>query len=244
MVFLGVRYPTPASRRVATEYGASRGHNYPPEHVGATRACPPPPSPAPTPGPPPSSSPPSSSASPRPPSLRLPSVPYAVDRTFARVGSGEADFRRAKRLLREWGHFQLGWSEVDPATPVAEDARVCVCANVLGVWIRNPLRVVYLEDGIRPGGGERVLSDRFAFAHGCLDGHLLAGEEAFVLERRAEDDSVWYGVCAFSKPAHPLAAAGYPAVRFLQWKFGRDSCAAVKQGVARARGEEAREAKR
>ena len=75
---------------------------------------------------------------------------------------------------------------------------MCVCANVLGVWIRNPLRVVYLEDGIRPGGGERVLSDRFAFAHGCLDGHLLAGEEAFVLERRAEDDSVWYGVCAFS----------------------------------------------
>ena len=137
------------------------------------------------------------------------------------------------------------WNDfIGPGRPIDTDRFFVVCANVLGVWIRNPLRVVYLEDGIRPGGGERVLSDRFAFAHGCLDGHLLAGEEAFVLERRAEDDSVWYGVCAFSKPAHPLAAAGYPAVRFLQWKFGRDSCAAVKQGVARARGEEAREAKR
>ena len=39
-------------------------------------------------------------------------------------------------------------------------------------------------------------------------------------------------------------AAGDPAGRILQWKVGRDSCAAVKQGVARARGEEAREAKR
>jgi hypothetical protein len=127
-----------------------------------------------------------------------------------------------------------------------------VCANVLGVWIRNPLQVVYNDGGEGAGvgagkgqkrhgsggggGGEGAeCKERFSFAHGCLDGHLLAGEESFVLERRA-DDSVWYGVQTFSRPAHPLAFLGYPAVRLLQWRFARDSMRAVQRGVEEARG--------
>lgn len=44
------------------------------------------------------------------------------------------------------------------------------------------------------------------------------------------DDSVWYEIFTFSRPAHPLAFAGYPLVRALQWRFRRDSA----RGVARA----------
>eukprot|EP00983_Pelagomonas_calceolata_P073383 1152094-Pelagomonas_calceolata.AAC.3 len=35
------------------------------------------------------------------------------------------------------------------------------------------------------------LVQRFQFAHGCLKGHLLAGEESFAVEWDKEDDSVW-----------------------------------------------------
>ena len=233
MVFLGVRYPTPASRRVATDHGAARGFNYAPEHVGASRSSPPAP---------PSKPASSRDAEPRG-GFRLSSLPYATDTTFVRVGAGAGDFARAKRVMQRWGHFQLGWSEVDPDTGVAPGDPVCVCANILGVWIRNPLEVVYNESGGGGGGGGGArggggrATERFTFAHGCLEGHLLAGEEAFVLERR-EDDSVWYGVNTFSRPAHPLALVGYPAVRALQWKFARDSTRAVREGVRDARAAE------
>jgi uncharacterized protein (UPF0548 family) len=32
------------------------------------------------------------------------------------------------------------------------------------------------------------------FSHGCLHGHMLAGEERFAVERHA-DNSVWYALC-------------------------------------------------
>jgi len=79
-----------------------------------------------------------------------------------------------------------------------------------------------------PGDG---VKDRYSFAHGCLGGHLLSGEESFILERRS-DDSVWYGVRTFSRPAHPLALASYPIVRVLQRRFARDSTRAMAEGMA------------
>ena len=176
-------------------------------------------------------------------------MPYATDRNFTRVGTGRDDFASAKGLLQRWGHFQLGWSEVDEATGTGRGDEVCVCANILGVWIRNPLQIVYNEQGVgaggavasnNEGGASRSGSnggkcvERFAFAHGCLEGHMLAGEESFVLERR-EDDSVWYGVNTFSRPAHPLAFLGYPAVRLLQWKFAQDSMRVMRGGMEEAR---------
>ena len=241
MVFLGFTRPSLASRRVAVDYGSARGFNYPAEHVGATRRS--------ASSAAPSSSPPDPGVSRRGDvdvrgsnpvgdthaarsgqlSL-LRWVPYATDRNFTRVGTGSEDFAVAKSFLQRWGHFQLGWSEVDAGTGTMRGDAVCVCARVAGVWIRNPLRVVYNESG---NLGDEC-AERFSFAHGCLEGHLLAGEESFVLERRA-DDSVWYGVNTFSKPAHPLAFLGYPAVRLLQWRFAQDSMRAVRQGVEEGR---------
>ena len=212
MVFLGLRYPTPASRRVATDHGTKRGFNYPPEHVGASRHSPPPPSSS-------RKEPASDARSP----FRL-SVPYVADSTFTQVGGGAEDFAAAKRAVSTWKHFQLGWSEVAPGTGASSGDPVCVCACVLGVWIRNPLQVVYREE----------TKDTFKLAHGCLEGHMLAGEEAFVVEKKS-DGTVWFGVNTFSKPAHPLAALSYPAVRLLQWRFARDATKAVQREVRDAR---------
>ena len=225
MVFLGLTKPNPASRRVAMDHGAQRGYNYPEPHVGATRAPPHAPTHDGT-----------DDVKWRVSDGPCASMPYARDVNFVRVGSGAGDYAKAKGMMRRWSHFQLGWSEVTPDTGVEPGNLVCVCANVLGVWIRNPLRVVYKAEESKPArNGDEGVKARFTFAHGCLAGHLLAGEESFVVERR-DDDSVWYGIQTFSRPAHPLALVTYPAVRLLQRKFAVDSMRVMREGMAKEGG--------
>lgn len=154
---------------------------------------------------------------------------YVLDHGRVLVGRGAEDYREARELLERWGHFQLGWTYVRPDTPVREGAGVCVAAR-LGLWVRNPLRVVYVDESTGEG-----LKKRFAYAHGCLDTHMLAGEERFAVEWDAEDDGVYYSNLAFSRPSHPLAYALYPVVRVCQAKFGADSRGAVKRALEHRR---------
>jgi uncharacterized protein (UPF0548 family) len=60
-----------------------------------------------------------------------------------------------------------------------------------------------------------------------LPDHVERGEERFTVEWQA-DDSVWYDICAFSRPKHPLARLGFPVTRMLQKRFVRDSLAVMK----------------
>tara|TARA_B110000977_G_scaffold199990_1_gene289006 strand:- start:1758 stop:2447 length:690 start_codon:yes stop_codon:yes gene_type:complete len=227
MVFLGLRYPGPASRRVATDHGTKGGFNYPKEHVGLSRHCPPAPEVR--------KESKGRSTDAEDGSFKL-SMPYATDCTFAKVGGGQDDFQTAKHLVSKWKHFQLGWSTVDESTGTTKGSPVCVCANILGIWIRNPLEIVYIEESVdaRNFSGNEAVKKRYSFAHGCLDGHLLAGEEAFIVELR-NDDSVWFGVNTFSKPAHPLAVVSYPVVRLLQWRFAHDATKTMKREVRKAK---------
>jgi uncharacterized protein (UPF0548 family) len=56
--------------------------------------------------------------------------------------------------------------------------------------------------------------DRTGWGYGTLPGHQAAGEEAFVVERDAQD-RVWFSVIAFSRPARfAMRAAGPLAVAF------------------------------
>lgn len=48
-------------------------------------------------------------------------------------------------------------------------APVCVCAQTLLLWSRNPLQVVFTEESRQT----RDVRKRFAFAHGTLAGHML-----------------------------------------------------------------------
>ena len=86
--------------------------------------------------------------------------------------------------------------------------------------------------------GRRAKGGRTAFAHGTTRGHLLSGEERFVVEwDGGEDGEVRYEVAAFSKPGHPLAAATYPVVRLLQQRFAKDSMKALEGAVKQKRRE-------
>jgi len=71
---------------------------------------------------------------------------------------------------------------------------------------------------------------RFGFAYGTLPGHIERGEERFLLEM-SDDDSVWYDILAFSQPRHLLTKIGYPFVRRMQKRFGRESAAAMVRAV-------------
>lgn len=154
-----------------------------------------------------------------------PPAGYVVDHTRVQLGSGDETFRSAQAGLRHWRHFDLGWLRAIPEdTPIRKNAVVAVVACTLGVWSINAARIVYVIDEPR----------RFGFAYGTLPGHVERGEERFLVER-ADDDSVWYDILAFSQPRHLLTKLGYPLVRRLQKQFGRDSAAAMLRAVGPAR---------
>jgi uncharacterized protein (UPF0548 family) len=64
-----------------------------------------------------------------------------------------------------------------------------------------------------------------------LPSHVERAEERFTVERRRVDESVWYEVFAFARPAHPLAKAGRPFVRLVQRQFAADSLRSMVEAV-------------
>jgi len=146
---------------------------------------------------------------------------FVVDHTRIRLGSGDELFRSAKRAVQGWRQFDLGWLHAYPAdTPIRSGEVVAVVARTCGIWSLNAARIVYVVDEPR----------RFGFAYGTLPGHVERGEERFLVER-LEDDSVWYDIMAFSQPRHILTKLGYPLVRRLQKRFGRESAAAMQRAA-------------
>ena len=74
---------------------------------------------------------------------------YAIDETKILVGTkGDIDYEKAKRALKSWRQFQLGWTEVDANTEVRKGNGVCVLIHPLPrVWVQNPLEISYvIED--------------------------------------------------------------------------------------------------
>lgn len=153
-----------------------------------------------------------------------PPARYVLDQTRARLGRGAAVFDSAKSALENWRQFRLDWLEVSPPEPPIRPGEVvAILAHTGGVWWLNACRIVYVVDENGP-------EPRFGYAYGTLPAHVGAGEERFLVEMD-ENGDVWYDVLAFSRPQHILARLGYPFVRILQKRFGRDSAAAMQQAV-------------
>ncbi len=152
---------------------------------------------------------------------KKPHAGCVVDYTRVKLGHGEDVFKRATLGLRRWEQFRVGWLWASPGdAPIEPGQCVAVVARALGLWCLNAARIVYVVDEPR----------RFGFAYGTLPGHVESGEERFLIEV-ADDDSVWYDILAFSRPNHFLTRLGYPYVRRLQKRFGRDSAAAMARTV-------------
>jgi uncharacterized protein (UPF0548 family) len=155
-----------------------------------------------------------------------PPAGYVVDRTRIKLGDGEAVFRSATAALRRWEQFGLGWVEAWPSdTPIQPGEVVAVMGQAVGVWWLNACRVVYVVDETGP-------MSKFGFAYGTLPGHVESGEERFLVEWDREENGVWYDILAFSRPNYVLTRLGYPVVRRLQKRFGRDSAASMLRAVS------------
>jgi len=150
---------------------------------------------------------------------------YVVDHIRTKLGAGEKVFAAAKTALECWQQFRLGWLDAIPAdTPIQEGQVVAILARSTGLWWLNACRIVAVvnEDG-------RV--QRFGFAYGTLPDHAGSGEERFLVEWDRAEGSVWYDIVAFSRPRHLLARLGYPWMRRIQKRFGRESAAAMCRAV-------------
>ncbi len=143
---------------------------------------------------------------------------YNIDHNRIQLGHGEQVFNRAVEAVRSWKMQDMDWLELCwPEAPIEIGSTVAVLARHFGFWSCHPARVVYVIDE----ADEQ--SRRFGFGYGTLPAHDEQGEERFLIEWRHEDDSVWYDILAFSRPASVMAKLGYPLVRMLQKRFGRDS---------------------
>ncbi len=150
---------------------------------------------------------------------------YLVDHTRIRLGEGEAAFRAARAALGRWDQFPLGWVEAwPPEAPIEAGGVVAVVARCLGLWWLNACRIAYVVDEAGP-------VTRFGFANGTLPGHSGTGEERFLVEWDRAGGGVWYDILAFSRPHAFLARIGYPYMRRVQRRFGRESAAAMVRAV-------------
>jgi uncharacterized protein (UPF0548 family) len=153
---------------------------------------------------------------------------YVVDHTRIKLGEGETVFRSAVAALQRWDHFRLGWVEAwSPDSQIKTSNVVAVMGWAFGFWWLNACRIVYVVDETGP-------ITKFGFAYGTLPGHVESGEERFLIEWDQGNDGVWYDILAFSRPNHFLSHLGYPVVRRLQKRFGRDSAATMLRSVRTA----------
>ena len=132
---------------------------------------------------------------------------YPVNHHRGRLGAGAEVFARAVEALRSWKMYELAWTKLCwPEAPIAQGAVVVVLGRHFGVWSLNACRIAYVIEE------EGTLLSRYGFALGTLPEHMEQGEERFTVEWGRADNSVWYEVFAFARPAYPLAKAGQPFV--------------------------------
>jgi len=157
-----------------------------------------------------------------------PPAGYTVDRNRIRLGTGAEAFRRAAGALRRWQMLTHQWASVaPPRAPITAGTTVAVVVRHYGFWSLNACRIVYtLDDNATEGTEVR----RVGFAYGTLPEHGAIGEERFMVEWHAADDSVWFDMYAFSRPGKLLARLGYPFGRRVQRRFAR----AAKQAMLEA----------
>jgi uncharacterized protein (UPF0548 family) len=163
----------------------------------------------------------------------LPPAGYMVDHTRIKLGEGEEVFTKAKAALGRWEQFRLGWVEAwSPRTTIETGEVVTVVARNLGLWWLNACRIVYVVE-------ESGSVSRYGFAYGTLPDHAGTGEERFLVEWDRATGEVWYDVLAFSRPHLFLTRLGYPHMRRVQKRFGRESAAAMLRAVGNEAGERA-----
>jgi len=159
--------------------------------------------------------------------LELAPAGYIADHSRALLGHGERIWHNAVRAINTWEMFRMEWVQLCwPDVPITQGANVAVLARHFGFWSLNATRIVYTVND------DSSSIRKYGFAYGTLFDHSESGEERFLVEWHAHDESVWYDIFAFSRPRTTLAKLGYPLVRWLQHRFAKGSLAAMARATA------------
>lgn len=138
-------------------------------------------------------------------------VPAGLRRHEASVELGPVGWADVSAAVLGWyvktrsGFTVLDEAGAETARPVVAGDRHWIVARVGPVRIHEPVEIVRVVEEV----------DRFGFAYGTLAGHPVSGEEAFVVERRA-DGSVWFTNRSVSGPAPGRWRAAFPVARLAQ----------------------------
>ncbi len=142
------------------------------------------------------------------------------------IGHGEAQAAAAEEALRAWAMFDLDWVRPHRTdVPQVEGQMMAFTARTLGVWTINVCRVVYRieeDDGV---------VRRVGFAYGTLPGHVLSGEEQFLLIFDRATGTVTFGIRKFSRPNNLLVRLGRPYVGRVQRQFSLDAIARLSRAA-------------
>lgn len=143
--------------------------------------------------------------------------PRAGDRHYertVRIGAGEACWRAASTAVTSWEVKTRSGFEVEPAPPAGGRLRIgeryWLIARAGPLRIREPVQVtatVYEQN-------------RQGFAYGTLDGHPVAGEEAFIVHR-TPDGAVLFTLRSVTEPGSGPWRAAFPAVLVAQRMYRR-----------------------
>ncbi len=119
-------------------------------------------------------------------------------RLRSRVARGEPGLQAAAAAVMSWQMHRGSGIRVVATAPWAAVGETVVCGIGFGpLRLTAPCRVVWTVDEPRRRG----------FGYATLPGHPERGEEAFLVERDA-DDQVWLTVLAFSRPGQVVHPAG------------------------------------
>ena len=155
---------------------------------------------------------------------------FGCDLFVARTGDGsfasgdaQALFEYAKERISRFGHYPrsiarvvLGEGDFGPGLTFA------AVAHHFGFASIHPGRIIDVIDE----------PDRFGFLFGTLPGHVMAGEERFLVTIDPPSGRVRYEIQSFSKPADWFSSLGVLMIRRFQSRFGEASCEVMIQACA------------
>jgi uncharacterized protein (UPF0548 family) len=138
-----------------------------------------------------------------------------------RIGDASVLAAAAEAVLTFAPQRAIGVRITADGARAVEGLAVTSGLGVGSLRIAAPCEVVWVEDGPRRAG----------FAYGTLAGHPESGEEAFLVE--VADESVWFSVIAFSRPARWYTKAAGPVVVGFQHTYARLLGRALRRLTAR-----------
>lgn len=133
-------------------------------------------------------------------------VPPGYRHLRYRAYLGRGVLAQAREALLTWRMHEAAGVRVTASAPRATAGVDAISRIGIGpLRIAAPCRVVWAVDG----------ADEAGFAYGTLPGHMVRGEEAFLVTSDP-DGGVWFTVTAFSVPAGWFMRAAGPLGPVLQ----------------------------